>query len=154
MLCRVRFRAIRGGFRTEIFEKFSRPQNFAFEIGRDRAVIHAALWRAASSRPLEVPNICCERQHAAAREITRDSRPKISKFLRGREILRSKSREIAPKSMPLGGAQLAYDPQRSPTSVASISMLRRVRLHAIRNGFRTEIFEKFSRPQNFAFEIA
>ena len=64
----VRFRAIRSGFRTEIFEKFLRPQIFAYEIARDRAQFHRAWWFAASSRPLEVPNICCERQ--AARRIT------------------------------------------------------------------------------------
>ena len=54
------------------FRKFSRPQNFAFEIARDRAEIHAAWWCAASSRPLEVPNICCERQHAVACAIACD----------------------------------------------------------------------------------
>ena len=51
MLCRVRFCAIRGGFRTEIFENF-----------------------------------------------------------RGRKIFRSKSCEMAPKSMTPGGAQLPRDP--------------------------------------------
>ena len=54
-------------------------------------------------------------------------RSKISKIFRGRTIFRSKSREIAPKFVPLGGAQLAHDPQRSPTTVPSVSMLRRVR---------------------------
>ena len=49
MLRRARFRAIRGGFRTEIFESFSRPQNLASEIVRDRTKIHAARRRAASS---------------------------------------------------------------------------------------------------------
>ena len=56
-------------------------------------------------------------------------------------ILGSKSREIAPKSMRPGGAQLAHDPQRSSTSVLSVGMLRRVRLRAIRSGFPTKIFE-------------
>ena len=37
-------------------------------------------------------------------------RTEIFENFRGRKILRPKSREIAPKSMPLGGAQLAYDP--------------------------------------------
>ena len=124
MLCRVRFRAIRSGFRTEIFaaakfcvrnrarsrrnpcrlvvrsflttprgpqhllrasaccgacdldrisdrnfRKFSRPQNFSFEVARDRAEFHTAWWCAASLRRLEVPNICRERQHAVARAI-------------------------------------------------------------------------------------
>ena len=91
------------------FRKFSRPQNFAFEIARDRAEIHAAWWCAASSRPLEVPNICCERQHAVPREISCDSGRISDRNFRGRKILRSKSREVAPKSMPPGGAQLAHD---------------------------------------------
>ena len=56
--------------------------------------------------------------------------------------------------MPPGGAQLPDDPQRSPTSVASVSMLRRVRLRAVLNGFSTEISENFARPQIFAFRIA
>ena len=34
-----------------------------------------------------------------------------------------KMREIVPKSMPPGGAQLAHDPKRSPTSVPSVGML-------------------------------
>ena len=154
MLRRVRLHAICGRFRTEIFEKFSRPQIFAFEIARERAEIRAARRRAALPRPLEVPKHCAERRHAAAREIACDFRPKFSKNFAGRKILHSKSREIAPKSMPPGGAQLAHDPTRSQTTMPSVSMLRRMRLHAIRNRFRTEIFEKFSRPQNFLFEIA
>ena len=125
------------------FSKFSRPQNFAFEIARDRAKIHATWWCTASSRPLEVPNICCERQHAVPREISCDSERISDRNFRGRKILRSKSREVAPKSMPPGGAQLRHDPCRSPTSVATVSMLCRMRFGAIRSGFRTEIFENF-----------
>ena len=110
-------------------------------------------WCAACLRPSEVPNSCAERRHAAAREITCDSE-RISdrnfrKTFRGRKILHSKSREIAPKSMPPVGAELAHDPQRSPTTVPSVGMLRRVRLRAILSGFRIEIFEFFSRPRNF-----
>ena len=63
---------------------------------------------------------------------------------RGRKILRSKSRAIAPKFMPPGGAQLAQDLQRSLSSVVSVGMLRRVRLRVISSGFRTENFEFFS----------
>ena len=167
------------------------------------------------SRPFEVPHNCCERQLAVPREISGDSQPlsdrfgnvsqnfrgckilrsksreiapksvppgcaqlchdpvrsrtsvasvsllcrvklcafgpKFSQNFRGRKILRSKPREIAPKSLPPGGAQLRQDPSRSRTSVASVSLLCRVRLCAIRSRFRTEIFAKFSRPQNFAF---
>ena len=51
--------------------------------------------------------------------------------------------QLRPKSMPPGGAQLPYDLWRSLTSVASVSMLCRVRFRAIRGGFRTEIFENF-----------
>ena len=83
-----------------------------------------------------------------------DFRPKFSKNFRCHKIFRSKSLEIAPKSMPLGCAQHAHDPQRSPTTVPSVGMLRRVNLRAVRCRFPTEIFENFSRPQNFSFEIA
>ena len=106
----------------------------------DRAIIHAAWWCAASSRPSKVPNICCERQHAAAREISCDSGRISDHNFRGRKNLRSKSHGNAPKFMPPGGAQLLDDPQRSPTSVPSVSMLRQVRFRAIRGGFRTENF--------------
>ena len=95
MVRRVRFRAIHNGFRTENFEKIPRPQNFAFGIARDRAEIHAAWWCTASSKPLQVPDIYCERQHAVPREISSDS-------------------------------ERIWD----------------------------RIFRKFSRPQNFSFEIA
>ena len=88
------------------------------------------------------------------REIACDFGPKFSKFWRGREIFHPKSREIAPKSMPPGDAQLANDPQRSPTSVPSVGMLWRVRLRAVLSGFPTEIFENCARPENFALEIA
>ena len=89
-----------------------------------------------------------------ARAISFDSRPKFSKIFRARKILRSKSREIAPKSMLFRGAQHAHDPQRSPTTVPSVGMLWRVRLRAVLSGFQTEIVENFARPENFAFEIA
>ena len=42
MLWRVRFGAILGEFRTEIFETFSRPRHFAIEIARDRAIIRCS----------------------------------------------------------------------------------------------------------------
>ena len=92
MMRRERFAAIRSAFRSENFQNFSRPQNFAFGIARDRAEIE--------------------------------------------------------------GEQLAHDPQRSTRPVLSVGVLRRVKFHAICNGFPTEIFENFSRPQNFAFGIA
>ena len=150
-LRRVRFRAICSGFRTKIFEnfKFSRSQNFAFGIARDRAEIRAARRRAALPRSLEVPEHCAERRHAAAREIACDFRPKFSKFFRGRKILRSKSREIAPKSISPRRAQLAHDPKRSPASVPCVVKVRRARLRTILSKFFDEIFEFFPRrPQN------
>ena len=116
------------------------------------------MWCAACSRPSEVPNNCAERRHAAACEIACGSQRiferKFQKIFAAATIFRSKSREIAPKIMPLGYAQLAHDPRRSRTSVPSVGMLRRVRLRAILSGFPTEFFENFSRPQNFAFGIA
>ena len=62
--------------------------------------------------------------------------------------------EIAPKSMPPEGAQLGNDPQRSATTVPSVGMLRPVKLSSILSGVSAEIFENFSLPRNFAFEIA
>ena len=62
--------------------------------------------------------------------------------------------EIAPKSAVPHVLQPGDDPQRSPDTVASVGMLWRVRFGAIRGEFLTEIFEIFSRPHNFALEIA
>ena len=98
MLRRVRFRAIRSGFRTENFRK-----TFNF---------------------------------------------------RSRKISRPESREIAPKSALPDDAKPCHEASRSPNTVPSVGMLRRVRFRAIRKGFRTEIFEILSRPQNFASGIA
>ena len=70
-----------------------------------------------------------------------DFGPKFSKNFVAAKFLRSRSREIAPKSVRPGGAQLPHDPMRSPTTVPSVGMLCRVRLHAISSRFRTEIFE-------------
>ena len=79
-------------------ERISDRQNFRKflkiygrnKIVRDRAEIHAAWWCAASSRPLEVPNICCERQHAVPREISCDSERISDQNFRKFSILRSK----------------------------------------------------------------
>ena len=87
------------------------------------------------------------------KRFTADFGPKISNFFRGRKILRSKSREIAPKSVPLDDAQPRRDPQRSPTTVQSVGTREAARLHAVHSRFRTEIFEFFSRPQNFAVKV-
>ena len=213
MLWRVRSGAILGDFPIR---KFSRRQNFAIEIARHRAEIRCARRAAAWQRPSGVPKHCAERRHAAAREIRCDSRRisdrNLRKKFRDRKILRSKSREVAPKSavphlrtvnhtspvcelptIPRGARdsvrfsanfdrrpnfskifrgqhrfrlenapkraaprvlQPGHDPQRSPNSVPSVGMLWRVRFGAILGEFLTEIFEKISRPRNFAIEIA
>ena len=62
--------------------------------------------------------------------------------------------EIAPKSALLRVLQPAHEPQRSPVTVPSVRMLRHVRFRAILGEILTEIFETFSRPRNFAIEIA
>ena len=72
MLRRVRFGAIRGEFRTEIFEKICGRKNVASEIVRDGTKIRAARRRAALPRPAEVPKHCAERRNAAARDIACD----------------------------------------------------------------------------------
>ena len=76
MLRRVIFCAIRNGFGPNFSKNiinFRGRKNFAFEIAQKRAEINAAWWCAASSRPLEVPNISCERKHAVPRAIACDS---------------------------------------------------------------------------------
>ena len=64
--------------------------------------------------------------------------------------------EIAPKSAVPRVLQPAHEPQRSPVTVPSARMLRRVRFRAILGEILIEIFETvtFSRPRNFAIEIA
>ena len=94
---------------------------------------------------MEVPDICAERWHAAPREIACDSRPKFSKLFRGREILRSKSREIAPKSAVPHVLQPGHEPERSPDTVPSVGMPRHVRFGAILGEVLTEIFKKKNR---------
>ena len=93
-------------------------------------------------------------QHHAAREIRCDSRRLSDRNFRKFPRPQHFGFEIAPKSALLRVLQLRHDPQRSLNTVPSVGMLRRVRFGAIRGEFRTEIFEKFSRPRNFAFEIA
>ena len=48
-------------------------------------------------------------RHVTLRAILSGFSPEFLKTFRGREILHSKSREIAPKAMPLGCVQLAHD---------------------------------------------
>ena len=101
MLRRERFHAIRGGFGIEIFEKFSRPQNFASGIARDRAEIRIARRRQALPRGMKVLKHCAKRRHAATREIACDSQRisdrKFRKFFAAAKFLRPESRKIAPQ---------------------------------------------------------
>ena len=62
--------------------------------------------------------------------------------------------ESAPKSALFRVLQPAHEPQRSLDNVPSVSMPRHVRFGAILGEVLTEIFETFSRPRNFAIEIA
>ena len=82
-----------------------------------------------------------------------DFGPKIFENFCGHKILRSKSREIAPKSLPIERAMPLRDVDESSRGPASVGMLRHVRFRAIRSGFWTGKFRKFLQPPNFAFEI-
>ena len=131
------------------------------ELARGRTEIHAAWWCAASSRPVEVPNICCELQHAVLRAIWNDleriSDRNFRKFSRPQNFSFELARDRATIHAAWWCAAFLTTrrgPEHLSAPVASVSMLCRVRFRAIRSGFRIEIFEKFSRSQNFAFEIA
>ena len=78
--------------------------------------------------------------------------PKFSQNFRGRKILRSKSREIAPKSLPPGGALALLRPFEVPHICCE-------RQHAVLRAIWNDLerisdrnFRKISRPQNFSFE--
>ena len=77
--------------------------------------------------------MCCERQHAVPRAILCDLELISNRNFRKFKIFRSKSRDIAPKSMPLCDTHLHYEPKRSLTCVAIVSMLCRMRFRAIWN---------------------
>ena len=64
--------------------------------------------------------------------------------------------ENVPKSAVFRVPQPGHEPQRSPDTVPSVGMPRHVRFGAILGEVLTEIFEIkfFSRPRNFAIEIA
>ena len=66
MMRRERFAAIRSAFRSENFEKFSRPLNFAFKIARDRVETRTKRRRPASPRLAEVLKHIAERLDGAA----------------------------------------------------------------------------------------
>ena len=78
-----------------------------------------------------------------------DFGPKILQLFRGREIFRPKSREIAPKSMPIGDAQPCREATRSQSILRSGGMLRNVRFRAICGGSRTENFAIFFAAAKF-----
>ena len=101
--------------------------------------------------PTTVPSVSMLRR-VRLRVVHNRFSTEISKTFRGRKILHSKSRLIRPEFMPLGGAQLAYDPQRSRTTVRSVRMLWRVGLRAVHN--RKFFAGRAAKFKNFAFEIA
>ena len=119
-------RAIYSGIRTEISENF-----------RDRKVLRSKSREIAPKSvphhgakpaydPLRSPTTMPSVGVLIASDSQRNSNrisPKFSKKCRGRKVLRSKSCEITPKSVPPGGAQLADDPQRFPTTVPSVGVL-------------------------------
>ena len=81
-------------------------------------------------------------RHVRFGAILGEFRIEFRKKFRGREILRSKPREIAPKPAVPHVLQPSHGPQRSPDTVPSVGMLRRVRFGAILSEFLNEIFEK------------
>ena len=64
------------------------------------------------------------------------------RFRRDGALLRSKSREIAPKTAVPHVLKPGHDPPRSPDTVPSVGMPRHVRFGAILGELRTEFFEK------------
>ena len=131
MLSRVRFRAIRTGFRTEIFAaaKFFVRNRARSRRNPCRLVVRSFLTTFRGPQHLLRAQACC-----AACDCVRfgaDFGPKVSKIFRGRNIFRSKSRENAPKSVSADDMQPCHDPQRSISTVHSVDMLRRVRLRPI-----------------------
>ena len=139
------------------FRKFSRPQICSPEIARDLAEIHAAWWCAASSRPVEVPNICCERQHAVLRAIWNDleriSDRNFRKFSRPQNF----SFELARDRATIHAAWWCAASSR-PVEVPNICSERQ---HAVLRAIWNDLerisdrnFRKFSRPQIFSFELA
>ena len=113
---------------------------------RNRAKVAANKRRAVAPQTLELFTQCPERQYGVMLIFTTNFEPKFSTNFRNRKLLRSKSLEIAPKSMSPVGAQLAHDSERSPTTVPSVGMLRHVRLHA---GLFDRNFRKFFAAAKF-----
>ena len=75
----------------------------------------------------------------------------ISRIFRGHNILGLRLRR---HPLFFRVLQPAHEPQRSPVTVQSVGMPWHVRFGAILGEVLTEIFEFFSRPRNFAIEIA
>ena len=152
MLCCIRLRAIAdlGQISNRNFRKFSRPQNFAFEIARDRAKIDAAWWCAASSRPLEVPDICCERRHAVPRAISCDLELISDRNFRNSKLcVRNRARLHRNPCCLVVRSFLATlrGPQHLLRASACCAACDCVRSAA-------DFEPKFSKIENFAFEIA
>ena len=96
MLRRVRLRAICSGFRTEIFEKISRPENFAFEIGENAPKSVPPDDVQPCHDPKKSPSTVSSVGMLPRVRLQRISDRNFRNFFaaRARKILRSKSREI------------------------------------------------------------
>ena len=132
-------------FGPKFSKKFSRPQNFAVEIARDRAEIRCAPRAAGWPRPSEVPKHCAERRHAAAREIRCDSQRISDRHFR--ENFRGRKNPLCLTCCSL--QRLIDRPRFVNCPQQCDSTTWRVRFGAILGEFRSEIFENFSRPQHF-----
>ena len=125
---------------------------------RNRAEIRCAPRAAAWQQPSGVPKHCAERRHAAARAIRCDFSSISDRNFRkifaaakfcDRNRARSRRNSLCPTCCSL--ATTLTGPRRLCRASACC---RRVRFGAVRGEFRAEIFEFFSRPQNFSIEIA
>ena len=152
MLRRVRFGAILGEVSTELFENFPRPARFRLEKAPKRA---APLVLQPGHDPQRSPNSVPSVGMLWRVRLRAISDRNFRNFCAaGKFCVRNRARS-RPKSAVPHVLQHGHDPQRSPNTVPSVGMLRRrVRFGAILGEFLIEIFEKFSRPRNFAIETA
>ena len=108
---RVRFGAILGEFLIEFFEIFPRPRNFGFEIAPKVAVPHVLQ---PGHDPQRSPNTVLSvgmPRHVRFGAILGEFLTEIfENYFRGREIFRSKSREIAPTFAPLSAPAVNRSP--------------------------------------------
>ena len=136
-------------FSADFRPKFSKNFRGREIFARDHAEMRAARRRAASPRPAEVLKHCGKRRHDAEREISCDSQRISDRNFRKFFAAAKFSREITPKCVPPDDAQPRHDPQRPPSFVLRVGMMRHVRFCAILSEFPIEIFEKNSRPRHF-----